>query len=81
MEERLIGVRDTLLDEMYDAQGIQLATEQTWRGLDIPVNLGRRLKEALHPYQKERRQAAVTEGFLNSEVKALQVLKTMKYNY
>ncbi len=47
---------DILLEEMYHPWGIQLATEQTWRELGIPVNLGRRLKEALHPYQKERRQ-------------------------
>jgi len=46
--------------------------------LDIPVNLGRRLKEALHPYQKERRQAVVTGGYLDSEVKALQALEAMK---
>ncbi len=69
---------DTLLEEMYDARGIQLATEETWRELDISVNLERRLKEALHPYQKERRQAVVTEGYLNSKVKALQALEAMK---
>jgi len=46
--------------------------------LDISVNLGRRLKEALHPYQKKRRQAVVTEGYLNSEMKALQALEAMK---
>jgi len=45
------------------------------------VNLEQQLKKALHPYQKKRKQAAVTEGFLNSEVKALQVLEAMKHNY
>jgi len=34
-----MGICDTLLKEMYDAQGIQLITEETWRELDIPVNL------------------------------------------
>jgi len=53
---------DILLEEMYDPRGIQLATEQTWRELGIPVNLGRWLKEALHPYQKERRQVGVMGG-------------------
>jgi len=43
------------------------------------VNLKQQLKKALHPYQKKRRQAVVTEGYLNSEVKALQALKTMKH--
>jgi len=53
--------------------------------LDIPVNLGRRLKEALHPYQKERRQAGVMGGMgteaygYMDEMKALQALKAMKH--
>jgi len=42
------------------------------------VNLKRQLKKALHPYQKKRRQAVVTEGYLNSKVKALQALEAMK---
>lgn len=76
-------VLDILLEEMFDARGIQLATEQTWRDLDIPVNLGRRLKEALHPYQKERRVVTegMTTGFLSSEMEALQALETMKHVY
>ena len=76
---------ETLLKEMYDARGIQLTTEQTWRELDIPVNLGRRLKEALHPYQKERRQAGVMGGMgteaygYMDEMEALQALEAMKH--
>jgi len=56
-----------------------------WRELDIPVNLGRRLKEALHPYQKERRQAGVMGGMgteaygYMDEMKALQALEAMKH--
>jgi len=49
------------------------------------VNLEQQLKEALHPYQKKRRQAEVmrdmgtkTYGYMN-EMKALQALKTMKH--
>jgi len=43
------------------------------------VNLEQQLKKALHSYQKKRRQAVVTEGYLNSKMKALQALKTMKH--
>ncbi len=75
---------DILLEEMYDPRGIQLATEQTWRELGIPVNLGRRLKEALHPYQKERRHVTTTEAYSTEvydskeEQEALQVLEAMR---
>jgi len=55
------------------------------RKLNISVNLEQQLKEALHPYQKKRRQAEVmrdmgtkTYGYMN-EMKALQALKTMKH--
>ena len=70
---------------MYNAQSIQLTTEQTWKELNISVNLEWQLKKALHPYQKKRRQAEVmrgmsmkTYGYMN-EIKALQALKTMKH--
>jgi len=42
------------------------------------VNLKQQLKKALHSYQKKRKQAVITEDYLNSEVKALQALETMK---
>ena len=84
---------DILMEEMYDARGIQLATEQTWRDLNIPINLGRRLKEALHPFQKKTRQVGgaggaggagsfggfETEAFSSlEELEELQVLEAMR---
>ena len=76
---------ETLLKEMYNAQGIQLITEQTWRKLNISVNLKQQLKKALHSYQKKTKQAEVIRGmsmkaygYMN-EMKALQALKAIKH--
>ncbi len=81
-----VYLNEKMMDE--DSKVYQLNKEIksfVWRELNISVNLEWRLKKALHPYQKKRRQAEVmkdmgmkTYGYMN-EMKALQALKAMKH--